>query len=165
MHPKIPKELVEKWKSLNGDYFTFFNTIDLIPLYKKADIMFADTTSAIQEFLLQKKPVVAFNHTFKHNYLIHVDDAINIESVFKEALHFPQDLLKNIELFINELHPYFDGKSSERIIDASIQFLHKDKSYLKSKPLNLMRKYKMRKRLNYYTLKSNNKPFTINLNS
>ncbi len=165
LHPKIPKELVEKWKSLNGDYFTFFNTIDLIPLYKKADIMFADTTSAIQEFLLQKKPVVAFNHTFKHNYLIHVDDAINIESGFKEALSFPKDLLKNIELFIKKLHPYFDGKSTERIIDACIQFLHKDKSYLKSKPLNLIRKYKMRKRLNYYTLKSNNKPFTINLNS
>ena len=165
LHPKIPKELVDKWKALNGDNFTFYNTTDLIPLYKQADIMFADTTSAIQEFLLQKKPVVTFNHTFKHNYLIHIDDDANIENAFNEALSGSKEILQNIELFINELHPYFDGKSSERIIDACIQFLHKDKSYLKSKPLNLMRKYKMRKRLNYYTLKSYNKPFTIKLNN
>ncbi len=164
LHPKIPKELVDKWKALSDDNFIFHNTTDLIPLFKQADIMFADTTSAIQEFLLQKKPVVTFNHTFKHDYLIHVDDANNIENAFNEAFSYSNELLKNMELFINELHPYFDGKSSERIIDASIQFLHKDKSYLKSKPLNLIRKYKMRKRLNHYTLKSYNKPFTIKLN-
>lgn len=165
LHPKITTELVEKWKILNGNYFTFYNSTDLIPLFKQSDIMFADTTSAIQEFLLQNKPVVSFRHTFNHNYLIHVDDASDIENAFKEALTYPEELINNIGSFINDLHPYFDGKSSERVIDASISFLHKDKSYLKSKPLNLMRKYKMRKRLNYFTLKSYNKPFTIKLDN
>jgi len=161
LHPKITTELVEKWKTLNGNHFAFYNTTDLIPLFKQSDIMFADTTSAIQEFLLQNKPVVSFNHTFNHNYLIHVDDASDIENAFKEALSYPEKLINNICSFINELHPYFDGKSSERIINTSISFLHKDKSYLKSKPLNLIRKYKMRKRLNYFTLKSYNKHFTL----
>jgi CDP-glycerol glycerophosphotransferase (TagB/SpsB family) len=161
LHPKIPSDLVEKWKTLNSNYFTFYNTTNLVPLYKKTDIMFADTTSAIQEFLLQKKPVVTFNHTFKHNYLINITEASKIESAFKQGLSQPEELIKNIESYINELHPYFDGKSSERVIDTSIDFLHKDKSYLKSKPLNLIRKYKIRKRLNYFTLKSYNKPFTL----
>jgi len=161
LHPKIPKGIVEKWKSLNGAYFKFHNTTDLIPLYKQADIMFADTTSAIQEFLLQEKPVVVFNHTFKHNYLIHVNEANNIESALKNATFPPENLMLNIKEFIKDLHPYSDGQSSKRIIDASIQFLHKDKSYLKTKPLNLARKYKMRKRLKYFTLKSYNKTYTI----
>ena len=165
LHPKIPLELVKKWKALNSENFTFYNTTDLIPLFKKSDIMFADTTSAIQEFLLQKKPVVSFKHTFEHNYLIHIEEASEIENAFKEALSYPEELIHNISLFINELHPYFNGKSSKRIIDASISFLHKDKSYLKSKPLNLMRKYKMRKRLGYFTLKSYNNPFTIKLDN
>jgi len=165
LHPKIPIELVEKWKSLNGNHFTFKNTTNLTPLFKQTDIMFADTTSAIQEFLLQKKPVVTFKHIFKHNYLIHVDKASNIEKAFNEALTYQEELINNINSFINDLHPYFDGKSSSRIIDASISFLHKDKSYLKSKPLNLIRKYKMRKRLNYFTLKSYNKQFTIKLDN
>lgn len=161
LHPKLPKHIIHKWKSIKNENFTFFNTTDLIPLFKKADIMFADTTSAIQEFLLQKKPVVAFKHTFNHNYLIHVDKASTIENAFREALSPPKKLIKNIEHFIQELHPYFDGKSSSRIIDASISYAHQDKIGVKNKPLNLIRKYKIRKRLNYFTLKSYNKPFKL----
>lgn len=161
LHPKLPKDLTEKWKTLNGENFKFHNTTDLIPLFKESDILFADTTSAIQEFLLQKKPVVTFNHTFNHNYLLHVTQANDLEDMFNHALSYPKDLLEKIDPFIQELHPYFDGKSSTRVIDASISYLHKDKSHLKSKPLNLIRKYKIRKRLGYFTLKSYNKAFTI----
>jgi len=161
LHPKLPEAIVSKWKSINNANFKFYNTTDLIPLYKQADIMFADTTSAIQEFLLQKKPVVTFNHTFNHNYLLHVHQAEELEKAFQEALLYPESLLQNIENFILDLHPYFDGKSSKRVIDATISFLHKDKSHLKQKPLNLIRKYKMRKRLNYFTLKSYNQAYTL----
>lgn len=161
LHPKIPIEIKDKWQTLSGENFTYFDTTDLIPLFKKADIMFADTTSAIQEFLLQKKPVVTFNHTFNHNYIINITESKYIEEAFKKALTYPQELINNIDIFINRLHPYVDGKSSQRIIDATIKFLHQDKSHLKSKPLNLIRKYKIRKQLNYFTLKSYNKPFTI----
>lgn len=55
MHPMMPKHIIEKWKALNNENFTYHPTTDLIPLFKKATLMFADTTSAIQEFLLQKK--------------------------------------------------------------------------------------------------------------
>ncbi|QRM89680.1 CDP-glycerol glycerophosphotransferase [Lacinutrix sp. WUR7] len=165
LHPKLPEAIVSKWKSINNEHFTFFNTTDLTPLYKQADIMFADTTSAIQEFLLQKKPVVTFKHTFNHDYLLHVQQAIDLEKTFQEALVYPENLIKNIENFIQDLHPYFDGKSSERVISASISFLHKDKSYLKQKPLNLVRKYKIRKRLNYFTFKSYNKAYTLKKNN
>lgn len=161
LHPKMPEAIVSKWKSISNDNFKFHNTTDLIPLYKQADIMFADTTSAIQEFLLQKKPVVTFKHTFKHDYLIHLENPYDLENSLKKALSYPEQLIKNITQFLNDLHPYFDGKSSKRIIDASIMQLHKDKSELKNKPLNLVRKYKMRKRLNHFTFKSYNKPFTI----
>ncbi|WP_431136671.1 CDP-glycerol glycerophosphotransferase [Psychroserpens mesophilus] len=161
LHPKLPLELKDKWKSLNNKNFKFHDTTDLIPLFKKADIMFADTTSAIQEFLLQLKPVVTYNHTFAHNYLIHIKTPETIEDAFKKALSYPKPLIKNIESFITQLHPYFDGKSSKRVIDGCIAFLHKDKSHLKRKPLNLVRKYKIRKRLGFFTLKSYSKPYTI----
>lgn len=150
MHPKLPEDIKKKWQTLTGNHFTYFNTTDLIPLFKRADIMFADTTSAIQEFMLQKKPLVTFNHTFNHNYLINITDSKQIESAFQKALTCPEELIQNITHFINELHPYFDGKSSERVIDASIDFLLKDKSHLKSKPLNLIRKFKVRKSLGYF---------------
>ena len=137
LHPKLPVEIKEKWKSLNGNYFQYYDTTDLIPLFKKADIMFADTTSAIQEFLIQQKPVVTYLHTFDHKYLINIETPDAIENTFDEALSYPQNLLENIDTFINQLHPYFDGKSSKRVIDTCISFLHEDKSHLKNKPLNL----------------------------
>ncbi|WAC01878.1 CDP-glycerol glycerophosphotransferase family protein [Lacinutrix neustonica] len=163
LHPKLPEDIKQKWENLNGVNFEYINTTNLVPLLKTADVLFADTTSVIQEFLLQKKPVVTFNHTFQHNYLIHVNAAKNIEEALNEALKYPKTLLENIDIFIAELHPYYDGASSKRVIDATIAFLHKDKSYLKSKPLNLIRKYKMRKRLNYFTFKSYHRPYTLKL--
>lgn len=163
LHPKIPLYLVKKWKQLDGPNFTFYDTTDIIPLFKESDILFADTTSAIQEFLLQKKPVVTFNHTLKHNYLIQISEVSQVENAFKKALSNPKDLLQNIEGYIQELHPYSDGKSSARIVDATISFLHKDRSYLKKKPLNLIRKFKIRKRLKHFTLKSYQLPKKINI--
>lgn len=162
LHPKIPVEIAKKWTELNGDFFTFFNTTNLIPLFKKSDIMFSDTTSAIQEFMLQEKPVVTFNHHIPKPHLINVIKASEIAPALKKALGHPKDIIQLIHDYNQELHPYTDGKSSSRIIDASISFLHKDKSYLKKKPLNLMRKYKIRKQLKYFTLQSFNKPFTLN---
>jgi CDP-glycerol glycerophosphotransferase (TagB/SpsB family) len=160
LHPKIPKEIVAKWKALQNENFTFFDTTELIPLFKKSDMLFADTTSAIQEFLLQRKPVITFRHFTKKNFLIQIEEASEIENAFELALQFPEDLKTNIEAYILDLHPYFDGKSSERVIDATINFLHQDKSYLKTKPINLVRKFKERNKLHYFTWKSYNKPFT-----
>ena len=88
-----------------------------------------------------------------------------IENSIQKALLKPELLIREIEKFAKFSQDFDDGKSSERVIDATISFLHKDKSYLKRKPLNLIRKYKMRKRLNYFTFKSYNKPFTIKLDN
>ncbi|TXD84968.1 CDP-glycerol glycerophosphotransferase [Subsaximicrobium wynnwilliamsii] len=161
LHPKLPDEIIAKWKSLENQNFKFYDTTDLIPLFQKADFLFADTTSAIQEFLLQKKPVVTFRHTLEHDYLIQVEDTQHIEKAFEQALQPSEALLSKIEAFIAQLHPYEDGKSSTRVINATIDFLHADKTNLKNKPLNLIRKYKIRKRLDYFTLKSYSKAYTI----
>lgn len=165
LHPKLPESIINKWKLLTGENFTFYDTTDLTVLFKKATILFADTTSAIQEFILQKKPVVTFKHRVEESYLINIEDANAIEDAFKNALNPTEALQLNIRKYIDELHPYFDGKSSERVITETIKFLNKDKSHLKNKPLNLLRKYKIRKRLNYYTLKSYNKPYSRSLNN
>jgi len=67
--------------------------------------------------------------------------------------------LDNINKFTRELHPYEDGKSSARVIEACIDLLTKDTSHMKTKPWNFIRKYKIRKRLRTFTLKSFNRPF------
>lgn len=161
LHPKLPEETKLKWQTLVGDNFSYFDTTDLNPLFKKADIMFSDTTSAIQEFMLTQKPIVTYDHHRPNKALINVTEADQIEPALDRALQYPKENRDESATISHNIHPYRDGRSSERTIDATIEFLHKDKHYLKNKPLNLLRKYKIRKRLNHFTLKSFPKPFTI----
>lgn len=160
LHPKLPVEIIKKWKSLDGKYFTFFDTTNLNPLFKKADVMLSDTTSAIQEFALTQKPIVTYRHNRPNSYIINVTEPGKIEEALDYALTYPPEIIERIKKTAREIHPYTDGKSSIRVIDAVINFLHQDKSFLKKKPLNLVRKYKVRKELNYFTFKSYRKPFT-----
>jgi len=55
--------------------------------------------------------------------------------------------MQAIESFVSETHPYTDGLSSKRVIDACIDFIAN--GIVKRKPLNLVRRYQVRKKLNY----------------
>ncbi|WP_026933937.1 CDP-glycerol glycerophosphotransferase family protein [Christiangramia echinicola] len=154
LHPKIPQERIQKFKDIQGENLTFYNTTDLIPLFRESDILLADSTSVVTEFLLQDKPVVTFRNTQPGPHLINVTEVDEIENALENALDPDVRLLEEIQQFNANMHPYKDGKSSERLIDASIQFLHADKSHLKPKPLNLVRKLKVRKKLGFYSLKT-----------
>lgn len=150
LHPKLDQAVKDKFESLNGENFQYYDTTDLVPLFKQADIMLSDTTSAIVEFLLQKKPVVTFRTNKVMPHLINVTEAIDLEKNIALALSYPNALLIEIEKYVQITHPYSDGKSSERIVNATIEFLNKDRSYLKKKPLNFMRKWKIRKHFKTY---------------
>jgi len=161
LHPKIPEDVILKWKSIENENFKYFDTTDLVPLMREADAMFSDTTSAIQEFGLQDKLTVTFNHFVPKDFLINVRDVKEIEAALTIALSRPKGYLDRLKNFNNALHPYTDGESSARVINASIDFLHTDKTYFRQKPLNLVRKYKLRKRLGYFSSKSFSKPLTL----
>jgi CDP-glycerol glycerophosphotransferase (TagB/SpsB family) len=150
LHPKMDTSIVEKFKSLENENLKYFDTTDIIPIFKIADVMFSDTTSAIPEFILQHKPVVTFRNNKPMPHLMNIDRVEEIEKTLELAFTYPKDIMKEIANYIEFTHPYNDGKSSERIVDATLDFLEKDRSYLKKKPLNLFRKYQMRKKLNYF---------------
>lgn len=150
LHPMMNPEIVEKFKKLENENLKYFDTTDIIPIFKIADIMFSDTTSAIPEFILQHKPVVTFRNNKPMPHLMNIEEVSEIEPAIEKAFSYPKDLMKSIENYIEFTHPYSDGKSSERVVEATLEFLSKDRSYLKRKPLNLFRKYQMRKKLNYF---------------
>ncbi|MGB3776147.1 MAG: glycosyltransferase, partial [Leeuwenhoekiella sp.] len=161
LHPKMDVSIKEKFKSLENENFTYYDTPDLVPLLKRADVMLADTTSVITEFLLQEKPVVTFKNNKPGPYLINIQNATEVPNAIERALSRPLDLMQEIQKYINFTHPYKDGKSSKRVIDASITFLHKNKDHLKRKPLNLVRRYQMRNLLSDFKSKSITRPLTL----
>tara|TARA_R110000737_G_scaffold982_5_gene2851 strand:- start:2960 stop:4003 length:1044 start_codon:yes stop_codon:yes gene_type:complete len=150
-HPKMDKSIVDKYKSIQSEHLTFVETDDVIPLLKQADVMVCDTSSVLIMFLLQGKPVVTYNNISPDEYLIDIDSPDKLEESIEYALQKPPCLMDNIEKFIDSTHPYIDGKSSYRVLDAVDKAIA-EKPSLKSKPLDLFRQFKMRKQLQYWRL-------------
>lgn len=148
-HPKMPKNVVEKYKSIQNDYLKFIETDDVIPLLKQADVMVCDTSSVLLMFLLLNKPVVTFKNISPKSYLININDPELLEESIERALSRPESLMGEIQNFIDNTHPYQGGNSSGRVLDAIEQTLNEGKPK-KSKPLDIIRQFKMRKKLNYW---------------
>lgn len=148
-HPKMPDDVVAQYKSIQGDNLTFIETDNVIPLLQQADVMVCDTSSVLIMFLLLGKPVVTFNNIAPKDYLLNISDAQLLETTIENALSEPAQLMKNITQFIRQTHPYCDGKSSERVLDAVDEVLT-GKFSLQKKPLDLLRQFKMRKKLKYW---------------
>jgi CDP-glycerol glycerophosphotransferase (TagB/SpsB family) len=151
-HPKMDKNIVNKYKSIQSEYLVFVETDDVIPLLKQADVMVCDTSSVLIMFLLQGKPVVTFNNIAPENYLIDINSPAKLETSIEYALESPKNLMDNIQKFIDRTHPYVDGRSSYRLLDA-IDKAITEKESLKPKPLDFIRQLKMRKQLKYWKLK------------
>lgn len=151
-HPKMDATIVESYKKLAEKYTnaTFSETEDKIPLFKRADVMLSDTSSVIYEFLWFDKPTVTYKNTFPANHLLDIDNPEKLGEAIEKALQRPVDLMANIRLFMDQVHPFRDGKSSARILDAVDDFITNYKGKIKKKPLNLFRKLTLRKKAGYF---------------
>lgn len=152
LHPKMDKKVVERFKSLEiEDNVKYLPALDNFEVLKEADVMFSDTSSILIEFIVQKKPVVTFNNKKPKNHIININEACDIEKSIQLAIKRPKELMVEIDKYINYIHPFSDGQSSKRVIDAVELFINNSElKNLKNKPLNLLRKFKMRKKLNYF---------------
>jgi len=150
LHPKATHEEIEMYKRLECAQLRFVETAELIPLLQAADVLLSDTSSVLAEFALQQKPVVAMNNRRPEPWMIHFTQAEQLADNLEAAFNCSASQLENINKHCNAIHPHRDGKSSERTLAAINQLIEKGTSHLKAKPLNLIRRLKMRKKLKYY---------------
>ncbi|MFT6249512.1 MAG: CDP-glycerol glycerophosphotransferase (TagB/SpsB family) [Cognaticolwellia sp.] len=149
LHPKMPVQIVNQYKSIQSDNLCFVETDDVIPLLQKADVMVCDTSSVLIMFLLLGKPVVTYKNIAPQNYLLDIDNVDLLEQSIETALQRPPKLMAHINHFINITHPYNDGRSSIRVLNAVDEVLS-GKLTLSKKPIDVVRQFKMRKKLNYW---------------
>ena len=151
-HPKMPKYIVEKYQSIESENLSFIETDNVIPLLQHADVMVCDTSSVLMMFLMLNKPVVTYNNISPKDYMININDKEKLEESIEYALSYPVELKSKVEHFISQTHPYVDGKSSQRVLAAADELLAGDNISKKNKPLNLLRRITMRKKLKYWKL-------------
>jgi CDP-glycerol glycerophosphotransferase (TagB/SpsB family) len=151
-HPKMAKDLVLQYQGLSSENLHVIETAELSPVLQAADVIVSDTSSIITEFGLLNKPIVTFRNKEPEVHLLDISEEKNLFSAIEQALKAEPSLLEKINYNTSLMHPYFDGNSSARVLDATEKTIQSPPTDLKSKPSNWLRKLKMRKKLRYWKL-------------
>lgn len=151
LHPKSDPYVMDQYRALAGPGLTFYeSSTDILPLLRAADVMVCDTSSIALEFMLLGKPVVTFRNKAPGPYFLNVMEKGAIEPALAIALTRPEKLINAARQLVSAIHPYRDWKSSERVLEAANALVDMGTSHLSPKPLNLVRKIRVRQRLSYY---------------
>lgn len=151
LHPKMVPSVVARYRALAGPNLTFFESHeDVLPLLQAADAMLCDTSSIAIEFQMLGKPLVTFRNKCPGPQMIDIEEVDQLKDALERALTYPHSLMSATRDFILTIHPYQDGESSERVLASIDDFIVNYAGKLPAKPLNLLRKYKIRKKLNYF---------------
>ena len=154
LHPKMDAQTVDKYRQLAGPSLRFFESHeDILPLLKAADVMLCDTSSIAIEFQMLHKPLVTFCTRAPGPHLIDVTNENSLEGALLRALSRPPELMDATRKFVDRLHPSRDGLSCQRVLDAVDAVVAGGGEGLRSKPLNLLRRLKIRRQLGYYRFK------------
>ncbi|MFT4538134.1 MAG: hypothetical protein ACI835_000566 [Planctomycetota bacterium] len=150
LHPKLPKELVRKYRALEGPNLRFIETHEVMSALAAADVLLSDSSSIVAEFLVQIRPVVTLRTATKAEHLIDVEQVADVEAAIRQALNPSAALLERIRQYSDRIHPYRDGCSSTRVLDAVEECVELGRTGLGRRSLIPLRRFKNRRRMNYW---------------
>lgn len=141
-HPKMAPEFAAPIRAITGANFQIATEPALLPWLQKADVMLTDTSSAAAEFMMLGKPVVAFRNRQPGPHLVNIDTPDALEQALADVLDGSDPSQPAREHYAQQMHPYRDGRSSERVLDAVETMLRDGRRGLKAKPWSLLRRFK-----------------------
>jgi len=147
LHPKCAPELFDSYRALAGPNASFHTSAQLIDMQRAADVLVCDTSSVLHEFAVQLKPVVTVRNRKPKPFMLDVQAPDAVDAAIRQALTHPAALMAAIRAHAEAIHPYRDGLSSERVLDASERLLDGGFGPLRRKPWNLQRRWKARRDL------------------
>jgi len=144
-HDLMNSETVETYKTKAKifDNVEVVEDSNIIKYLSLADLMISDTSSAVYEFLLLDKPVVTIcsnAETIQWQNILKPEDLITVVEQELECSQFAAQRKRVIEAY----HPYSDGKSSARMVNAVENFIERN-GIPDSRKLNLYRRHKIKK--------------------
>ena len=144
-HDLMANDLIEKYQNLaeKTANIIFVEERNIIKYLLISDLMISDTSSVVYEFLLLNKPVITFKNNSKS---FDWDNSLDYKNVSeKVALNFEKDpFQKERANIVAQYHPYNDGKSAERMVEAVESYIAKN-GVPEKRNLPWLRKRKMNK--------------------
>ncbi|ANB16564.1 CDP-glycerol glycerophosphotransferase family protein [Dokdonella koreensis] len=150
LHPKTAPDLVARYRALVGPHARFLEADALVPMLRAADVLVCDTSSVVPEFALQGKPVVTFRNNAVQPYMIDIAEPAALEPALRRAFAAEPALRAELDALAARIHPYRDGRSSQRVLAATEALLTGRLRPRARKPANLLRKLQMRLWLRYF---------------
>ena len=151
LHPKCPPALVERYRDLAGANAAFVETEQLMAAQRAADVLVADTTSVVSEFVVQGKPVVTFRNRAPKPHMVDFAEPAQLQAMLRRAFAPTADLLASISSYAAQIHPSRDGHASRRVIAATEALLRGKLGRLRRKPLSTwLRRLQIRKSMGYW---------------
>ncbi len=151
LHPKCSEELFARYRALAGSNAAFVEPEQVMAAQRAADVLVSDTSSIVSEFVVQHKPVVTFRNRVPQPHMIDFDQPDALPVMLARALDPEPALMAEIQRYADDIHPYRDGRSSERVMAATEDFLAGKLGTLKRKPLGAWtRGLQIRKDLGYW---------------
>jgi CDP-glycerol glycerophosphotransferase (TagB/SpsB family) len=136
LHPKCAPELFARYRGLAGPNAAFVETEHLMAAQRAADVLVADTTSVVSEFVVQHKPVVTLRNRAPKPHMLDFDDPTQLPRMLERAFA-PDDALRAaIVAYADAIHPSRDGRASERVIAATEDLIAGRLGRLRGKPLS-----------------------------
>lgn len=149
-HPKQDTETIKKYKDIQSDTLKVSDATSILPLMQQSHVLLTDTSSVISEFMLLDKPVITFNGSDDSDKVFNITQISQLKKALDSAFNSPEDILLKQKTYIDAMHPYRDGMSSERVLDAVNHFKDHLKKNLEPKPLNFFRRLKLRLKMHYF---------------
>ena len=153
LHPKCAPELFDRYRGLAGPNAVFVETEQLMAAQRAADVLVADTTSVVSEFVVQHKPVITLRNRAPKPHMLDFDTPSELPDMLRQAFA-PTDALKRaLTDYADAIHPFRDGRASERVIAASEDLIAGKLGRLRGKPLaGRLRALQIRAKLGYWGL-------------
>ena len=144
-HDLMAADLIDSYKKLSMSFenVLFIEERNIIKYLLISDLMISDTSSVVYEFLLLDKPVI----TFKNNSLaVKWDNQLLFKGlVNRVAENLLEDPFKQERLnILKEYHPYTDGNSAKRMVDAVEKYI-KTNGVPEKRQISWFRRYKINK--------------------
>ena len=153
LHPKCPEALFARYRSLCGPNAAFVEAVDLVSAQRAADVLVADTTSVVSEFVVQRKPVVTFRNRAPKPHMLEFEDPGDLREMLRQAFEPSKALRDALAAYADEIHPRRDGLSSRRVIAATDALIAGRLGALGRKPMGrLLRGLQIRRELGYWGL-------------
>lgn len=144
-HDLMGSETIASYKSLaaNNDNIEYITNPNILPYLLVSDLMISDTSSVVYEFLLLNKPVITLKARSPKDVWVNILSPSELVNTVDDQLKNDPHASKRAEI-IADYHPYTDGMSSGRMIDATKNYIQENGIPEKRK-LSFFRKWKINK--------------------